>query len=129
MAEGLVLDTSVLVNYWNEPALDSGRLIGIVKGGFGRLHPVCFAEVITGVKDKQDLVRTLGFLQTFKRLTVKPADLEVCVELMTLHRLSDGVEWPDCLIAATCLRLGLPVVTTNYKHFRPIPGLSVIREY
>jgi hypothetical protein len=40
-----------------------------------------------------------------------------------------GVGWPDCLIAATCIRLGLPLVTLNDKHFRAIRGLRVVRPY
>ncbi len=45
------------------------------------------------------------------------------------YSLSHGVGWPDCLIAATALRLGLPVVTLNDKRFKVFKGLRVVRPY
>ena len=49
--------------------------------------------------------------------------------LVQRHTLGLSIGWPDCLIAATCLRLDLPLVTLNDKHFKPIRGLSVLRPY
>jgi predicted nucleic acid-binding protein len=43
--------------------------------------------------------------------------------------LSTRLGWPDCLIAAAALRLDLPLVTLNDKHFKPIRGLRVVRPY
>jgi predicted nucleic acid-binding protein len=51
------------------------------------------------------------------------------LDLLAGFRLSHGVGWPDCLIAATAIRLGRPVATTNVKHFTPFPNLQVIRPY
>jgi predicted nucleic acid-binding protein len=39
------------------------------------------------------------------------------------------VDWPDCQIAATALRLGLEVFTQNLKHFAAFAGLRVVRAY
>jgi len=48
--------------------------------------------------------------------------------LMRLH-LSHRIGFPDCLIASSALRLGVPVVTLNDRHFRLFRGLTVIRPY
>jgi predicted nucleic acid-binding protein len=93
------------------------------------IHPVCSAEMLQGVRDKQHLFETLRFLGAFRRVSAKPVDHDRCMALMIDLRLSHKVDWPDCLIGATCLRLELPVVTLNDKDFRPIRGLQVIRPY
>jgi predicted nucleic acid-binding protein len=62
-------------------------------------------------------------------VTVKSADMERAVQFVRAYTLAHGTGWPDCLLAATCLRLEVPVVTLNDKHFSPIRGLAVIRPY
>jgi hypothetical protein len=44
-------------------------------------------------------------------------------------RLSNEVDWPDCQIAATALRLDAEVFTQNVKHFTAFPGLRVVKAY
>jgi predicted nucleic acid-binding protein len=51
------------------------------------------------------------------------------LDLFKKYRLSHGVDWPDCQIAATARRLGLEVYTQNLKHFAAFPGLRVVRAY
>jgi predicted nucleic acid-binding protein len=51
------------------------------------------------------------------------------LNLYRQFRLSHGVDWPDCQIAATASRLDVEVVTTNLKHFNAFPGLRVARPY
>jgi predicted nucleic acid-binding protein len=48
---------------------------------------------------------------------------------MQTFTLSHGLEIPDALIAATALELSLPLYTLNDRHFRMIPGLTVLRPY
>ncbi len=37
--------------------------------------------------------------------------------------------WVDCLIAATSIRLNLPIYTSNLKHFRLLKGVTAITPY
>jgi len=64
-----------------------------------------------------------------KRCTIKGADMNVALDLLRAYSLAHRIGWADCFIAATCLRLRIPLVTFNDKHFKPIPGLSVLRPY
>ena len=57
------------------------------------------------------------------------ADGLAALDLYRHFRLSHGVDWPDCQIAATALRLGVEVYTQNVKHFTAFPGLRVVRPY
>ena len=51
------------------------------------------------------------------------------LDLLGQLHLSYDVDLPDCLIAATALRLNLAVVTINDRHFRLFKGLKVLRPY
>jgi len=51
------------------------------------------------------------------------------LDLYREFRLSHGVDWPDCQIAATAMRLGIEVFTQNVKHFTAFPVVRVVRPY
>ncbi|HVU63084.1 MAG TPA: PIN domain-containing protein [Phycisphaerales bacterium] len=91
--------------------------------------PAAEAEVIAGARNRRDLRDLSEVLDRFDRVRVVPGDFDHCVAFAKRHTLSHGVGWPDCLIAATALRLALPVVTLNDRHFRLFRGLRVVRPY
>lgn len=129
MAERLVIETSVLVDY--QRRVPAARIVvdKLAEKDAVTVHPVSAAEMLVGARDQPNMLETLRFLASFHRLIVKPSDHERCLLLVAEYRLSHGIGWPDCLIAATCIRLALPLVTLNDKHFRPIRGLRVVRPY
>lgn len=129
MADRLVIDTSVLIDFRRDRPHAAPFVLALLNKDAASIHPVSAAEMLDGVLDREDLRRTILFLAAFRRPAVKPADFEMCLSLMSQVRLPHGIGWPDCLIAATCIRLGLPLVTLNDKHFRPIRGLHVVRPY
>ncbi|NWF68509.1 MAG: hypothetical protein HXY40_05435 [Chloroflexi bacterium] len=50
------------------------------------------------------------------------ADIDWAADRLADFRLSHGVEIMDCLIAAPCHRLQLPLYTHNLKHLTPLLG-------
>ena len=70
-----------------------------------------------------------AFFAPFQIHRPDESDADLSIDLLKSCRLSHGVGWPDCLIAATALRSSLTVVTTNVKHFSVIPTLQVVRPY
>ncbi len=93
------------------------------------VHAVSAAEFLAGCKNKIELVAGRGLLRRFRLILPSSADFRHCLVLVQSGSLSHGVGWPDCLLAATCLRLQMPIVTLNVKHFKPIKGLKVVRPY
>jgi toxin FitB len=86
-----------------------------------RIHysTITRAELLAGPAAQHDAVRILlGPLNEHE--VSRPV-----AEIAGAIRSALGVPLPDALIAATALRLSLPVVTRNRKHFEPIDGLSV----
>lgn len=125
----MVIDTSVLIDFRRDHANAIRYLAGLLETDAIVVHPVTAAELLEGVRDRADQYETMEFLAKLRRLAIKPADFEACLTLMMALHLSHGIGWADCLIAATCIRLGLPLVTLNDKHFRAIRGLRVVRPY
>jgi predicted nucleic acid-binding protein len=129
MADLLVLDTAVLIDYQRRSEPARAFVLPLIARNVAAVHPAAAAEMIDGALHRRDLEDTLKLLASLRRLVVKPGDFDRCLSLQTELRLSHGVTWPDCLIAATCIRLDVPLVTLNDRHFKPIRELSVIRPY
>lgn len=129
MADAYIADATVLIDYLRAapsaiefltPLLDRRAIV---------LHPAVLAEVLWGARDRRHLVQLDTELAKLKQCSIKSADMLTAIALVRTLTLSHGVGWPDCFIAATCLRLRLPLMTLNDRHFKPIRGLSVIRPY
>jgi predicted nucleic acid-binding protein len=87
------------------------------------------AELLAGARDKIEQKQIESFLSGFNIHSPNEKDALAALELYKQHHLSHGVDWPDCQIAATALRLGLEVYTQNVKHFAAFSGLAVMRAY
>jgi hypothetical protein len=94
-----------------------------------RTHLLVAAELLTGARDKTEQMLIDSFLQSFSLALPNEADGLVALDLYRQFRLSHGVDWPDCQIAATALRLHVEVFTQNVKHFGAFPGLNLVRAY
>lgn len=129
MAEHLVLDANIVIDYLNSKPGATRFVEPLLVSNVARLHPVVVGEVLVGSRSAGELRLIDAALNNITQLTVKPADFTAALDLVRRHFLSNGSGWPDCLVAATCLRLKLPLVTCNDKHFKPIRGLRVIRPY
>lgn len=124
-----VIDTSILIDYMRGHTaatawLDATRLsVGLFT------HAIVAAELLKGARDRREQQHIDRFLTRFTVLPATDADSLAGVDLVRQFHLSHSVGVLDCLIAATCVRLGAPVATINSKHFIPIPGLVVVRPY
>ena len=83
--------------------------------------------MLAGARDKNELAVIDSFLRSFDLAVPTEADGITALGLYRQFRLSNGVDWPDCQIAATALRLGVEVFTQNVKHFTAFPGVRVAR--
>ena len=124
----LLIDAAVLIDVFNgvEAAATFAREQPVSTMG---LHPVVEAEVLAGARSRANLRWLIEAMTRFPRVHATHEDFDHCSAFIRRYHLSHGIGWPDCLIAATAMRLGLPVATTNLKHFRAIRGLKVVRPY
>ena len=124
-----ILDSSVLIDVLRSHPPAVAFLGKVAAGGAPATHVMAAAEVLAGTRDKKEQAVVESFLTSFQVLSPSEADGLSALEWYKQFRLSHGVDWPDTLIAATALRLGLDVYTLNVKHFSAFPKLGVIRPY
>lgn len=120
----MLLDSSVLVEYLRANPRAHALIDGESDGHFS-VHLASHAEILVGAKNRADLRSLRAFLRRFQLVTPTEADLHQSIEFVAEHYLSHSVGWIDALIAATAIRLNLPVVTSNIKHFRGIDGVRL----
>jgi tRNA(fMet)-specific endonuclease VapC len=76
-------------------------------------------------------LKVLNWMQQNEEITPLSADYRVAANIKATARAQGSiVELPDCLIAATALRLNRPLVTGNTKDFEAIQrtGVSLVLE-
>jgi hypothetical protein len=125
--DGLV-DTSVLVDLsrgkpqarqW--AAQQGERVLG--------LHMLVSMELAEGVRDKEELARLDRMLERYALVILTPSDCLWAVEQHRKFWLSHNAGLLDTLIAATAVRLDVPLYTLNLKHFQPLPNVKAIHPY
>jgi predicted nucleic acid-binding protein len=90
---------------------------------------VAAMKLVMGCRDRADLERIQRFLATYEVIWPEASEFAAAYQLLLAHRLSSGLNIPDCLIAATALARGARLYTFNFKHFQTVPGLDVKRPY
>lgn len=86
-------------------------------------------ELIQGCRNAAELHRLEQFLRRFAVRGLSEPIGSIGTSLMRRYRLGHGLLLPDALIAATALEHEVTLYTKNVRHFRMIPGLTVVRPY
>jgi len=129
MANSGILDSSVLIDCLRGRIAGVSFLASVASAGIPATHVIVAAEILTGARDKREQELIDSFLAGFAIISPTELDGLAALDMYRSYHLSHGVDWPDCQIAATAIRLGLEVLTLNVKHFAIFPGLRVVRPY
>ena len=118
--------------------IDSDVLVWLTRGHPGaaarlkqepvwRISAATYIELAQGCRDKAELERIKKGLSAggTQIMPLSESISERAMRLIDRHALGDGLQLGDALIAATALEHGLPLLTGNLKHFKPIEGLIV----
>lgn len=124
-----IIDSAIVIDYLRGLADAVTCLDTITATGRPKTHVVVQAEILQGARNAKEQAAIDVLFAAFDVVAPTDADAGLSIELLRRYRLSHGIGWLDALIAATALRMGLGVCTTNTKHFAPIPNLRVIRPY
>ena len=86
-------------------------------------------ELIQGCADKSELKSVKEFIRLNFSKIIYPDERisEKAIGLLEHYALSDGLRTVDALIAAFALSHKAALATVNYKHFKSIEGLQLIR--
>lgn len=124
-----IIDTSVLVDYLRGHQQAIAWLDALRAAGGLHTHAIAAGELLIGARDRRELQQLDRFLSAFTIIPANEADSLSAVDYIRQFRLSHGVGLLDCVIDATCVRLGRPVATANTKHFSIFPTIRVVRPY
>ena len=124
-----IVDSSVVIDYLRGHGEAAEFLETARQAGELATHVVVVAEVLAGERDHRELETIERFLGEFRIHPIDSSDSARSIDLFKRYRLSRGVGWLDCLIAATGLRTGLRIATLNEKHFAVFEELHVVRPY
>jgi predicted nucleic acid-binding protein len=128
MSSGL-LDSSVLIDCLRGRTAAVGFVSTLAASGRVTTHVIVAAELLAGARDKREQGLIESFLAAFAIVSPIESDGLAALDLYRKHHLPHGVDWPDCQIASTAIRLNVEVYTLNVKHFSAFPGLRVVRAY
>jgi predicted nucleic acid-binding protein len=125
----LLIDTSILIDHLKGRA-DATRFLTAMRTSVGLLtNVVVAAEVLTGARDIREQREIERLLADFQVEPIEAVDSMRSLDFLRQYRLARGIGWQDCLIAATAMRMQMPVATLNDRHFAVITGLNVHRPY
>jgi predicted nucleic acid-binding protein len=135
---GLILDSSILIAGERDGETVQAILLrvqgsqGEIEAGLSAVTVVELTHGIYRAKSDTHRDRRRAFTEELCRdMTVHPVTLEIAQLAGRIEgeQAARGVSvaFEDLLIGATALHLGYAVATLNVRHFRLIPGLSVIQ--
>lgn len=86
-------------------------------------------ELIQGCLNKKELKDIKEFINCNFSSVIHPDERisEKAILLLEKHSLSDGLRTVDSIIAASALIKNSTLATANYRHFKNITGLDVLK--
>ena len=83
------------------------------------------AELFFGAKNKIDLQNIRKSIEDFPVLNIQPEISKMAVDFVENYCLSQRLNLPDALIAATAIYHDMELFTLNTKDFRFIPNIKL----
>ena len=123
-----VVDTNIIIHYFRK--LPAARAWVDTQTDPLAITSITWLEVMQGAPGKAGQATCKAILSRFNLITLTDADQHWAMMQLEIHRLSQGVEMEDCLIASVCHRLNIPIYTDNEKDFlKTLPAHLVIKPY
>lgn len=124
----VIFDTDVLIWYFRgDPR--ARDLMTRVPYADRYTSSLCVMELVLGCLNKEELKTIREFLKENISSIVHPDEQvsKKSIQLLERHSLADGLRTVDALIAATTLQKQAVLATANYKHFRNITSLEILK--
>ena len=122
----MILDADVVIDLLRNKPQARNWLSGLYP--LPAISGMAALEALYGARDMAELRWVESFLTPFPVLWPSEDDAQATRQLARFH-LSDGIELTDVMTAAIALRHNLTLATFNVKHFRAVPGLTIVQPY
>ncbi|MEO6283508.1 MAG: type II toxin-antitoxin system VapC family toxin [Dyadobacter sp.] len=126
-ANTIMVDTSILIDYYRKTDKNKSVWISLVRRGFGfAISAITKYEIYSGATPNQ-LEFWDNILLAIENIPLDEASIDVAVVVNT--RLKQGrqqIALADLLIAASAISNQMPLATLNKKHFERIDTLQMV---
>ncbi len=113
----MLIDTPILIDHFRGRA-DATAFLILMRASAGLTTSVVVAaELLSGARDQREQREIARLLARFQVEPLSPVISTGALDMLRQFKLSHAIGWPDCLIAATAIRLEIPVATLNDRHF------------
>ena len=122
----ILLDTSVLIDYFRKQDKQRSLLFQLVQQGYQlRISAVTEFEIFSGVTDAQQAFWN-SLLEEVMVIPFGTTEAHQAVSTQReLRHARKQLDIPDLFIAATALVHSLPIATLNRKHLERVIGLQI----
>ncbi|WP_163836098.1 type II toxin-antitoxin system VapC family toxin [Spartinivicinus ruber] len=120
----MIFDTSILI--YAARGYEAAKSI-ILNTPERAISAVTYMEFVPFCRNKQELKHFEKMLEN-QQFKIYEIDPQISINARSYTKqfaLSHSVEMGDALIAATAVRYGETLCTTNLKHFKPISGIEL----
>ncbi len=94
-----------------------------------RMSAITAMELVAGCRNKTELSVVKSAVESMIILELSAETSAIAYSQMTAYFLSDSLQIPDSLEAATAIHHNLTLCTRNAKHYKMISALSLHRPY
>jgi predicted nucleic acid-binding protein len=128
MVTDAILDTSILIDLLRAFPPATSWFAGLGRQRLA-ITPVVWMETVQGATDRVKRAQAIRFLRRFHIEHPTEDDNRWAMRQTARFHLSHGIQLQDAMIASVAARLGVPLYTTNLKHFQPLPAVDASKPY
>ncbi|MBX3295518.1 MAG: type II toxin-antitoxin system VapC family toxin [Acidobacteria bacterium] len=124
MSDRVLVDTNIFIEIFRNKDNRLQTIVDAFPEVF--INTMIYFELVRGEPGKRRYAAMEKYLSAYELLHLTEAICERSVLLMRKYRFSNGLDFPDALIAATCLEHDLYLMTKNRSDFEYIADLKII---
>lgn len=118
-----LLDSNVIIDFFGDNLPEASNQY-LYSGNFAASH-ISLIEVLGFPMDMEIEKQFQAFFDSIQLL---PIEIEV-IELAIQLRKSKKIKLGDSIVAATCMKHNIPLITRNVSDFKTIPRIEVINSF
>ncbi len=125
-AAEVVVDSTVIEAYLRGNDAACNVLDELRREGRLATHAVIVAELLSAAQNVTEQDALGEMFQHYQLVPPAQTDAIAAIELLQQFRMSHQVSYDTCLLAATCLRCGLPLMTAAAARYSTFDGLDLL---